>query len=120
MLKQRFQVLMKGLRLMEMEDCSKLIQICCALHNYLKEKGVEFEFVWPPTTTTTTTSTEEAASDEYDSDLDDTIPLPDVSDTEEDTAAPCSCCGGRIPIPIKIKEVKRRVPTNQIIMDKYF
>ena len=47
MLKQRFQVLMKGLRLMDMEDCSKLIQICCALHNYLKEKNVEFEFEWP-------------------------------------------------------------------------
>ena len=101
---------------MNMEDCSKLIQICCALHNYLKEKNVEFDFEWPPPENATATTTEEAESD---SELNDTLPMPDVLDTEQDTATGCNSCGERIPIPIDPKKLPK-VPTSQIIMDKYF
>ena len=87
-----------------MEDCSKLVQICCALHNFLLDKNYPIPDVEPSATPDFDLGD---LGDMGDEDLDDTIPL-SVSDAGEPENI----------IANPLQEMDEE-PTNQVLLEKY-
>ena len=100
--KARFPVMKTGPRLEEMEDCSKLVQICFALHNFLLDKNYPPPEEKPSSATPADGSMVESLNDP---ELDDTLPL---SDGEPEN------------INLDAVEDMHKPATNQVLLDKYF
>ena len=114
-LKARFAVLMQGPRLKSMEDCSKLVQICCALHNYLLDKN----YPLPDLTIFASAGgggggagSEEAEHEAefVDDELDDTVPL-----SVRDAGEPEIVMVDENPLVEMDK-----IATNQVLLDIFF
>ena len=90
-----------------MEDCSKLVQICCAIHNFLLEKNYPIPDVDPSPTPACDLGDLGNLDDE---DLDDTIPL-SVSDAGEPENIVAN--------PLNPLEEMEAEATNQVLLEKY-
>ena len=92
-----------GPRFEEMEDVSKLVQICFALHNFLLEKNYPPPEEKPSSATHADGSMVESLDDPN---LDDTLPLSDDGEPEN--------------INLDAVEDLHKPATNQVLLDKYF
>ena len=102
--KARFPVMKTGPRFEEMEDVSKLVQICFALHNFLLEKNYPPPEDKPATQAATNDGSMHESLD--DPNLDDTLPLSDDWEPEN--------------INLDAVEDLHKPATNQVLLDKYF
>ena len=93
-----------------MEDCSKLVQICCAIHNFLVEKNYPIPVVEPSIAPAFDAGDLDDAGNLEDEELDDTIPL-SVSDAGEPENIVAN--------PLNPLEEMEAEATNQVLLEKY-